>query len=65
MTFSFKTAARSYPIEIAINIELQEITRRVAGTAHSLRLDPLETSGLQIKSIDEGLDKADGLSATT
>src|ERR1700731_1743574 len=61
MTFGLKTAARPNPVEIAVDIELQEIAGRVAGTARRLRLDPLETGGLQIKPIDEGIDEADGV----
>ena len=61
MTFGLKPAARPHPVEIAVNIELQQIARRVAGAARRLRLDPLETSGLQIKPIDEGVDEADGI----
>ena len=61
MTFGLKTAARPNPVEIAVDIELQEIAGRVAGTARRLRLDPLETGGLQIKPSDEGIDEADGV----
>ncbi len=46
MTFGLKTAARPHPVEIAVNIELQQIAGSVAGTPRRLRLDPLETSGL-------------------
>src|SRR5205807_8776343 len=55
MTFGLKTAARPNPVEIAVDIELQEIAGR------RLRLDPLETGGFQIKPIDEGIDEADGV----
>src|ERR1700694_1908696 len=61
IAFGLKPAARPHPVEIAVDIELQEIAGRVAGTARRLRLDPLETGGLQIKPIDEGVDEADGV----
>ena len=61
VTFSLKTAARPHPVEIAVNIELQEIGRSVTGTARRLRHDPRETSGRQIKPIDKGVNEADGV----
>ena len=57
MTFGFKPAAGSHPLEIAADVKLRQIARRVAWTAGNFRLDPLETSGFQIEPVDEGVDE--------
>ena len=61
MAFGLEPPARPHPVEIAIYVELQQIAGRVAGPARRLRLDPLETRGLQIEPIDEGVDEPHGI----
>ena len=42
MAFGFQPAARPNSVEIAVDVELEQIARRVAGPARRLRLDPPE-----------------------
>src|ERR1700675_3290629 len=57
MAFGFQAAARPNPVEIAVDVELQQVARSVPGSARRLRLDPPETRLDQIKPIDEGVDE--------
>ena len=57
MTFGLEPPARAHPVEIAVDVKLHEIARRVTWPARRLRLDPLETGSLQIEPIDEGVDE--------
>lgn len=63
MTFGLEPPARAHPVEIAIYVQLQQIARRVTWPAHRHRLDPLETRGLQIEPVDEGVDEPHGVVA--
>ncbi len=61
MAFGFQPAARPHPVEIAVDVELEQIARRVAGPACRLRLDPPEARLGEIEAIDEGVNEADGI----
>ena len=52
-------AARPNAVEIAVDVELQQVARSVPGSACPLRLHPLETRLDQIEPIDEGIDEPD------
>ena len=56
---TLQPAARTYPIEIAVYVELQQVRRIVAGTTCRLRRGALETSGRQVQTIHEGVDETD------
>jgi hypothetical protein len=57
MTFGLKPTARPNPVQIAIDIQLQQIARRVAGTAHRLRRNATKSRRRQVESIDESVDE--------
>jgi hypothetical protein len=57
MTFGLKTAARPHKVEIAVYVQLQQIPRRVAGTARRLRLNATKSRRRQVESIDESVDE--------
>ena len=59
LALSLQPAARTYPIEIAVYVELQQVRRIVAGTTCRLRRGALETSGRQVQTIHEGVDETD------
>jgi hypothetical protein len=61
MSFGFQAAARPNSVEIAVDIELEQIARCVAGSARRLRLDPSETRLDEIESLDEAVNEADGI----
>src|ERR1700724_1377008 len=56
--FGFQTPARSYPVQIAIDVELEKITRRVARTARCLRSHSRKTRCLEVKTCDKRIDKS-------
>ena len=60
MTFGLKPAARPHPVEIAViavYVQLQQIGRRVAGTARRLRRDADESHRREIQLINKGVDE--------
>ena len=61
MTFRFQAAARPNSVEIAVDVEFEQIARRVARPAGPLRLDPHEACLGEIEPIDEGVEEADGI----
>jgi len=61
MTFRFQPAARPNSVEVAIDVEFEQIARRIARPARPLRLDPPEACLGEIEPIDEGVDEADGI----
>jgi hypothetical protein len=61
VAFSLQPAARPNAVEVAIDVKLKQITRRVAGAARRLRSDPCETGFDQIEPVDEGVDETHGI----
>jgi hypothetical protein len=61
VAFGFQPAARPHPVEISVDVKLEQIARRIAGPACRLRLDPREACLDEIEAIDEGVDEADGV----
>jgi len=57
----FQAAAGAGAVQITVDVELQQISRRVAGTAGGFRLDAGETSCPKVETIDKGLDEPDGI----
>ena len=49
--------ARPHPVQIAIDVEFQQIGRRIAGTAHRLRLCSDESRRRKVKLIDKGVNE--------
>ena len=58
VAFGLQPPARPHPVEIAVDVELQQIARRIAGPARHLRLDAREPRRREIEPIDEGVDEA-------
>ena len=50
--------ARPHPVQIAVDVELQQIGRGVAGAARRLRLDPDEPRRPKVQLIDKGVDES-------
>jgi hypothetical protein len=48
---------RSNPVQIAVDVELQEIAGRIAWTARRFRLDPREPGVRKIEPVNKGLDE--------
>jgi len=61
MTFRFQAAARPNSVEIAVDVEFEQIARRVARPARPLRLDPPEACLGEIEPINEGVEETDGI----
>jgi len=54
-----QAAAGAQAIEVAVQVELQEITRMIRRASCGSGSDTLEAEGLKIEVIDEGIEKAD------
>src|SRR5271166_1312383 len=57
VTLRLQPPARSDPVQIAVDVELQKVARRVAGTPHRLRLHPQKPRRRKIQPFDEGVDE--------
>ena len=57
MTLRLQPPARSDPVQIAVDVELQKVARRIAGTPHRLRLHPQKPRRRKIQPFDEGVDE--------
>jgi hypothetical protein len=57
MAFGLQPPARSHAVEITVDVQLQQIARRVARPAGRLRLDPTEPGLDEIETVNEGIDK--------
>src|SRR5277367_2014647 len=60
---SFKPAAGSHPIDVAINVELEQVGRIVSWTAGVFRLNPGKACLIEVQIIDERVDEADRIVA--
>ncbi len=56
LRFRRKPAARPHPVQVAVDIELQQIAGRVGRTAELLRDHLREAKLRQIQAVDEGID---------
>ena len=54
---AFQPSARSDPVEVAANVELQQIARRVARPPRRLRLGPRRPRRRKIQPVNEGVNK--------
>jgi hypothetical protein len=55
--FPLQPPARSNPVEIAVDVELQQIAWRVARTPRRFRLDTPETRCREVDPVDEHVDE--------
>jgi hypothetical protein len=55
--FPLQPSARSDPVEVAVNVELQQIAWRVARTPRRFRLDTPETPSREVDPVDEHVDE--------
>jgi hypothetical protein len=53
----FKPSAGAHPVQIAVNVELQKIAGRIAGTSRGFSRDPREARRLKVQPIDKGVDE--------
>jgi hypothetical protein len=56
-TLALQPSARSDPVEVAVDVELQQIARRVARTTRRFRGHPREPRRHEVQPIDEGIDE--------
>jgi hypothetical protein len=56
-TLALQPPARSNPVQIAVDVELQQIARRIARPPR--RFDPREPGARKIQPINEGVDEPD------
>ena len=56
-TLSLQPSARSDPVEVAVNVELQQVARRVARTPRRFRLDAPETRCREVEPVDKHVDE--------
>ena len=59
--FPFQSTARLNPVEVAVNVELQQDGGMIGRPARCLRSDPVEPQAAQIKRLDESVDHVDGI----
>jgi hypothetical protein len=57
--FPLQPSARSDPVEVAIDVELQQITGRIARTPRRLRFDPRKPRRREVEPVDESVNEAD------
>src|ERR1700746_725441 len=57
--FCFEPAARPNPVEVAVDVEFEEILGGIARPAGRLGRDPDEPSRRQIQPLNESVDEAD------
>jgi hypothetical protein len=57
MGFALQPAARPHPVEVAVDVELQEIAGRITRPPRRLRFDPREPGARKIQPINEGVDE--------
>ena len=55
--FPLQPSARSNPVQIAVDVELQEIAGRITRPPRRLRFDSREAGARKIEPINEGLDE--------
>ena len=61
VAFGLKPTARPHPVEIAVDVELQQIGWRIAGAARRLRRDAFEPRRREIEPVDKGVDEPNGI----
>ena len=55
--FALQPSARSDPVEVAVDVELQQVARRVARTPRRFRLDAPETRCREVEPVDKHVDE--------
>ena len=58
---TLEPAARLNPIEIAVDVELQQDRRMIRRPAGCLRIDPAEPKLVKIEFVDKNVDHASGI----
>ena len=58
MGFPLQSPARPHPVQIAVDVELQQVARRIARTPRRLRFDPREPRARKVQPVDEGVDES-------
>ena len=61
MAFGFQPPARPHAVEITVDVKLEQIARLVTRSAGRLRLDTPEPCLGEIETVNEGVDKPDGI----
>jgi hypothetical protein len=59
--FPLQSTARLNPVEVAVNVELQQDGRMIGRPACGLRDDPVKPQAAQIERLDKSLDHMDGV----
>ena len=61
MALGLQPAARPHAVEISVDVQLEQIARRVTRPAGRFRLNPGEARLGEIETIEEGVDEPDGV----
>ena len=56
--FGLQPATRPYPVQVAVNVKLQQIRGRITRAASHLRLNTAKRRCRKIQPIDKGIDEA-------
>ena len=59
MRFRLQASAGADTVQVAVDVELQQISGVVAWTALVGRLNPLESSRLEVEAVDERINETD------
>ena len=59
MGLALQPAARSHPVQIAVDIQLQQVARRITRTPRRPRLDPREPCRRKVQPLNQGAKKPD------
>ncbi len=57
LRFSFSTTARTYTVQITIDVNFQQIARVISQPARSFGASPIKTHHCEIQAVNKGLDK--------
>jgi len=61
MTLRLQPTPRPHAVEIAADVQLEQIARRIAGSARRFQLNRSEACRREIEPIDEGVDEPNGI----
>jgi len=53
----FQPAARAYPVQVTVDVELEQISGRIARPARRLCFDPDEPGGCKVQPVHERVDE--------
>jgi hypothetical protein len=61
MGFALQSAARPHPVQIDVDIELQQVARRITRTPRRLRRHPRKPRHSEVQPVDESVNEPNGV----